>query len=410
MKAFTKLLSPEEARQVYGRAYSPAPLGVERVPLLQGLRRVLAEEIRASTDLPPFDRSTVDGYAVRAVDTTGASSGAPVTLALAGEISMGEEASLRVSPGQTARIPTGGELPLGADAVVMQEYVVRQNGTVSIEYPVKRGDNVVLRGGDVKAAEVILEPGRRLRPQDLGLLAGLSIPEVTVYKRPRVAVIVTGDELAPPGQPVRGSQIYDMNTYTLSGLIEEMGGIPQPYGILPDNLVVLTERARDAHRNSDVLILTGGSSVGEKDVVANAIAALGEPGIVVHGIAIRPGKPTILAMANGKPVFGLPGNVVSAMVVFDQFVRPVLEAMVGLREDRRFGEWVKARLAVRLKAQEREDHVRVALIIRSGGLWATPVPGGSAIITSMVRADGIVVVPLDSTLDEGTEVLVRLLD
>lgn len=225
--------------------------------------------------------------------------------------------------------------------------------------------------------------------------------------RPRVAVIVTGDELVAPGEPVRGSQIRDVNTYTLSALLEDVGCTARQYGIMGDNLAMLSERAKEAHRATDALILSGGSSVGEKDVVADAIAALGEPGIVVHGIAIRPGRPTILAMASGKPVFGLPGNVVSAMVVFDQFVRSALEGLAGLREARRFGT-LNARLSARLETRDREDHVRVALTERGGALWAFPLPGGSAILTSMVRADGIVIVPPNAALDEGAEVEVRL--
>ncbi len=409
MKAFTALLTPAEARQRYARAFTPAPLGIERVALLQALHRVLAEEIRAGTDLPAFPRSTVDGYAVRARETEGASSGTPVTLALVDEISIGEETQRRVDSGEAARIPTGGALPDGADAVVMQEYTVRGNRTVAVERPVRPGDNVVPRGADVRAGEIILRPGRRLRPQDLGLLAGLNRPDVAVHRRPHVGVIVTGDELVAPGESVRGSQIHDMNTYTLSGLIDQAGGLAQPQGIAGDNLAVLVDRAKRAHASSDVLILSGGSSVGEKDVVADAIAALGAPGILVHGIAIRPGKPTILALCGGKPVFGLPGNVVSVMVTFEQFVRPVIEGLAGLREQRGIGKVIRARLAAEIVAREREDHVRVALTERDGTLWASPLPSGSAIITSMVRADGIVVVPMNTVLDEGAEIEVKLL-
>jgi len=409
MKAFTTLLFPQEARDAFARAYTPTPLGVERVPLLQALRRVLAQEVKASADLPAFDRSTVDGYAVRSSDTAQASSGAPVILQVAGEVLMGEPVQFAVGAGEAARIPTGGMLPEGTDAVVMQEHAVRQDGTVSIERPVKAGDNVVHRGADVRAGEVLLRPGRLLRPQDVGLLAGLDVPVVEVYRRPRVALIVTGDELVPPGTPLRGSQIHDMNTYTLSGLIDAAGGVAKSYGIVRDNLALLVERAQTAHRECDVVMLVGGSSVGEKDVVTDAVAALGEPGIIVHGIAIRPGKPTILAVAGGKPVFGVPGNVVSAMVVFDQFVRPVVEGLAGLRE----GPWrsttVRARLTRTVTAGDREDHVRVALVERPGSVWAAPVPGGSAIITSMTRADGIVVIPANTTVEEGTEVEVRLL-
>jgi len=409
VKAFTKLLTPQEARDVFARAYSPVPVGAERLSLAHSLRRVLAQEVRASSDLPAFDRSTVDGYAVRSVDTGRASSGTPAHLQVAGEVFMGEPVQFAIGAGQAARIPTGGMLPEGADAVVMQEHVVRTGGAVSVERPARARDNVVSRGADITSGEVIIRPGRRLRPQDLGLLAGLDVPEVMVYRRPRVAIIVTGDELVPPGRPLRGSQIHDMNTYTLSGLIDEAGGIANAYGIVPDNLALLVERAKLAHRECEMLILVGGSSVGEKDVVAEAIAALGAPGIVVHGISIRPGKPTILAVAGGKPVFGLPGNVVSAMVIFDQFVRPVLQAMAGVGEPPRPGQTVLARLTRKVATGDREDHIRVSLIERTGAVWAAPLPGGSAIITSMVRADGLVTIPANATLDEGAEVEVRLL-
>lgn len=409
MKAFTSLLTPEEARAAFARAFTPRPLGTEWVSLLQAFGRVLAEEIRAAGDLPPFDRSTVDGYAVRAADTAEASKGAPVPLRVAGEVRMGQPSSLALGPGEAARIPTGGAVLDGADAVVMQEHTVRENGTVHVERPVEPGENVVRRGDDLREGDVVLRPGRRLRPQDTGLLAGLGHPEVEVYVRPRVAVIVTGDELVPPGHEPSGGQIHDMNTYTLTGLIEASGALAVPYGIVGDSLQLVADRAKAAYRNADVVVLAGGSSVGERDVVTDAIAALGDPGIVVHGIAIRPGKPTILALAGGKPVFGLPGNVVSAMIVFDQFVRPVLLAMAGLREERPIGRVVRARLASSLAARDREDHVRVSLVERAGALWATPVPGGSAIMTSVVLADGIVVVPIGAALDEGTEVEVTLL-
>jgi len=409
MKAFTTLMTPAQARARFAEALAVRPLGTEWVALLQASGRVLAEEIRADADLPSYDRSTVDGYAVRSADTADASKGAPVPLRVAGEVLMGQQAGLEVRAGDAVRIPTGGAIPEGADAVVMQEQAVRKDRTVYIERRVDSGENIVRRGEDLRAGELVLRPGRRLRPQDIGLLAGLNHAEVEVYLRPKVAVIVTGDELVAPGREPTGAQIYDMNTYTLTGLLERSGALPVPYGIVGDSLQLVLERAKAAHRQADAVILAGGSSVGERDVVTDAIAALGEPGIVVHGIAIRPGKPTILAVASGKPVFGLPGNVVSAMIIYDQFVRPVIEALAGLSEERHLGAPVRARLAKRLVARDREDHVRVALVARGGTLWATPVPGGSAIMTSMVLADGILVVPIDSALEEGAEVEVQLL-
>lgn len=406
VKAFTELLTPEEARRTFAKAFSPKPLGRERVPLMEAFRRILAEEIRASTDLPPFDRSTVDGFALRAAETLHAGSGKPVTFRVVAEVSMGAELDVQVGKGEAARIPTGGALPAGTDAVVMQEHIVRRDGTIAVERPIKPGENVTPRGTDVRAGELVLSPGRTLRAQEVGLLAGLGHPEVEVYVRPRVGVIVTGDELVSPDDQLRGSQVHDTNSYTLAGLINSAGAVAKSYGIVRDNLAVLARVAQRAHRACDVLLLSGGSSVGEKDVVSEVIAALGDPGVIVHGISIRPGKPTILAIANGKPVFGLPGNPVSAMVIFDQFVRPALEALGGLRDPRRHS--VHARLATRLVADDREDHVRVALDERTGGLWATPALGGSGVITSMVRADGMVVVPAHHALEEGTEVEVTL--
>jgi molybdopterin molybdotransferase len=409
MKAFTKILTPQEAKDIFARTFAPSALGTERALLGQALHRILAQTIAASSDLPAFDRSTVDGYAVRAADTIRASVTTAIALQSVGEVLMGEQVKLVVGEGQTARIPTGGMLPAGADAVMMQEHTVRQHATISVERAAKVGENVLRRGSDAVAGAVILSPGRRLRPQDLGLLAGLGVSEVSVYRRPRVGIIVTGDELVAPGQPLHGSRIYDMNTYTLAGLVEEAGGEAALYGIIADNLALLTEGAKRAFQVCDVLLLAGGSSVGEKDFVAGAIAALGEPGIVVHGIAIRPGRPTILAVADGKPVFGLPGNVVSAIVIFDHFVRPVVQALAGLRERPRPGGTVRARLTQKVTTGDREDHLRVSLAEQTGVLRAAPLPTGSALITSMVRADGIVVVPPHTAWEEGTEVDVRVL-
>ncbi len=409
MKAFTKLLTPQEAKDVFARAFAPSALGTERVLLGQALHRILAQTVAAPSDLPAFDRSTVDGYALKAANTTRASAAAAVPLQLVGEVLMGDQVKFVVGEGQAARIPTGGMMPAGADAVVMQEQTVRHNATVAIERAVKVGENVLPRGSDAVASAVILSPGRRLRPQDLGLLAGLGVSDVLVYRRPRVGIIVTGDELVAPGQPLHGSRIYDMNTYTLAGLVEEAGGEAALYGIVADDLALLTERAKRASQVCDVLLLAGGSSVGEKDLVATAIGGLGEPGIVVHGIAIRPGRPTILAVADGKPVFGLPGNVVSAIIIFDHFVRPVVQALAGLQERPRPGGTVRARLTQKVTTGDREDHLRVSLTEQTGMLRAAPLPTGSALITSMVRADGIVVVPPRTAWEEGTEVEVRVL-
>jgi len=405
-REFTHLLTPEEARALFQKAFTPRPRGTETVPLLEAFDRVLAADIVADMDLPPFDRSTVDGYAIRAADA--GSLEEPLTVV--GEVHMGELPSFSLGQREAARIPTGGALPPGADAVVMQEHVrLLEGGRIRLTRAVGAWENVIRRGEDVQGGETVLRAGTRLRPQEVALLAGLGRTEVQVYLAPRVAVIVTGDEIVPPDQVPRPGQIRDMNTYSLTGLIRGLGAVPQPYGIVVDEMDVLLDVLRQASRTSDLILVSGGSSVGKRDVVAEAFTALGAT-IVVHGVSIKPGKPTILAIHEGKPLVGLPGHPVSAMVVFDVFVRELLEGMLGIARRKGFGKEVRARLARSLgPAKEREEHVRVALEERGGEVWAVPIVGKSGVITTMVKADGIVVVPVGgAVLPEGTEVDVRL--
>lgn len=411
MRAFRTLALPSEARDRYLAVLAPAPLGTETVALEDALDRVLAADLVAGEDLPPFDRSTVDGFAVRAGDTTAAGDSAPVRLRLSGQVCMGQASGVQVGPGEAAGVPTGGMLPPGADAVVMQEHVRVDGATLEVRRAVRPGENVLRRGEDVRAGSVVLRAGRRLRPQDLGILAGLGHSRVLVRRRPAVAIASSGDEVVPPERPLRPGQIRDMNTYTLSGLVHRAGGVPVRFPILPDDLPAVEAWLRRAVEAHDVVLVSGGSSVGERDVVAGAIRALGPPGVVVHGVAIRPGKPTVLAVAGGRPVIGLPGNPVSAMVVFDVFVRPVLGALLGLAEEPRPGARVRARAARPLLGPaEREEHARVALEARGEELWAHPHPAQSGLLTSMVRADGIVIVPPGGRVDVGEPVEVRLLE
>ncbi len=324
---------------------------------------------------------------------------------------MGDATALQVRAGETVRVPTGGMLPAGADAVVMQERTHLLGETVEVHRPVRPGENMISRGEDVRAGDAVLRAGRRLRPQDLGILAGLGHARVTVRLRPTVAIISSGDEIVPPDHPAGPGQIRDMNTFTLSGLVRRAGGIPVPLPILPDDLLAVQAALRRAVEAHDVVLVSGGSSVGERDVVVDAIPALGPPGVIVHGVAIRPGKPTVLAAAGSRPVIGLPGNPVSAMVIFDVFVRPVLAALLGITKERHPGARVRARAGRAITAPaEREDHVRVALEARGGELWAQPLPAKSGLLTSMVRADGIVVVPPGGRIAEGETVEVDLLE
>ncbi|HMQ30859.1 MAG TPA: molybdopterin molybdotransferase MoeA [Chloroflexaceae bacterium] len=373
-----------------------APLGrAEELPLHAALGRALAADMRAPGDLPAFPRSTMDGFAVRAADTYGASEGLPAYLALCGEVPMGRPAGLAVGPGQAARVHTGGMLPSGADAVVMVEHTQALDATtIEVVRPVAVGEHVIPVGEDVRAGELLFPRGHRLRPQDLGGLAGVGLHTVPVAARPRVAILASGDEVVPADAAPGPGQVRDINTYTIAALTARAGGEPCPYGIAPDDLAALRAMAEAALAQADVLVISAGSSVSTRDMTAEAIASLGPPGVLVHGVAMHPGKPTILAVAGGRPVFGLPGNPVSAMIAFELFVAPALRRLQGAPEPALAA--ATARLGLNIASRPgREDFVPVRLARRDGELWAEPVFGKSNLIYTMARADGLVRVPLD---------------
>ena len=373
-----------------------APLGrAEPLGLLDALGRVMARELHAPVDLPAFARSTMDGFAVRAADTYGASEGLPAYLDLCGEVPMGRTADLAVRPGQAARVHTGGMIPPGADAVVMVENTqALADNAIEVVRPVALGENVVPVGEDVRQGDPLFPAGHRLRPQDLGGLAGVGITTVEVAARPRVAILASGDEVVPPEQAVAPGQIRDINSYTIAALARRAGGLPELRGIAPDDAARLMAMAEQALAESDALIISAGSSVSTRDMTVQVIAALGAPGVLVHGVSIHPGKPTILALVGAKPVFGLPGNPVSTMIAFELFVAPALRRLLGAAEP--LGAGVEARLARNVASKPgREDFVPVRLEQRAGALWAEPVFGKSNLIYTMAHADGLLHVPLD---------------
>lgn len=373
-----------------------APLArTEALPLLDALDRVLAADLVAQADLPAFHRSTMDGYALRAADTYGASEALPAYLAIAGEVPMGRAATLAVPAGNAARIHTGGMLPGDCDAVVMVEQTQLLDAqTIEVVRPVGVGEHVVPLGDDVRRGALLFLRGHCLRPQDLGGLAGMGITSVPLIARPRVAILATGDEVVPPEQAPLPGQVRDINSTLIASLVRRHGGEPLPAGIAPDDGATLRAMAMEALQGADLLVVSAGSSVSTRDLTAQIIGELGAPGILVHGVAIQPGKPTIIAMAGGKPVFGLPGNPASTLVAFELFVAPALRQLLGSPQAPSAA--VTARLTRNVASLPgREDFVPVRLEQREGVLWADPIFGKSNLIYTVARADGLLHVPLD---------------
>jgi len=379
----------------------------ETVPLTEALYRVPAAPVTARHALPGFARSTVDGYAVRAADTYGVSEGLPGYLEVVGAVQMGAEPDMTVGPGTVASMPTGGVLPPGADAVVMIEYTQEaMPGTIEVVRPVAPGDGVVRADEDAAPGAELVPPGRPLRAQDLGMLAAAGIIDVTVHARPRVTVLSTGDEVVPPGTAtLRPGQVRDASAVALAAIVTEAGGEPAYGGIVPDDPEQLESALRAALTASDLVVISAGSSVGARDETAGVVRRLGQPGIWCHGLAIRPGKPTLLADCDGVPVIGLPGNPRSALVVFRLLGIPLVR-LVGGCTTPPAEPVVRARLARDLaSATGRLDVVQVR--VHDG--TATPIFGLSALLSVLTAADGYVIVPEEATgLDAGAEVEVTL--
>ncbi|MFQ5847181.1 MAG: gephyrin-like molybdotransferase Glp [Candidatus Methylomirabilales bacterium] len=407
MAELFQVLTPTEALHRL-LEHLPSDPVIEDVPVQEALGRVLATDSVSSVRLPVFPRSNMDGYAVRAQDTFGASDGLPAYLKVAGEVPMGAASSVTVHSGEAVRIPTGGMIPEGADAVVMVEHTqVVDPTTVEVYRPVAPGENVVQVGEDVRQGERLLSRGHCLRPQDVGGLLGVGILTVSVVRRPRVVIIATGDEVVPPDVEPGPGQIRDINTYVLAALVREAGATPHPLGIVGDDFRALREAAERGIALGDVLIISAGSSVSTRDNTAEIIRVLGNPGVLAHGVALKPGKPTILAACGGKPVFGLPGNPVSTFVTFDLFVRPTLYHLGGTTPPERIR--VEARLTKNVaSAFGREDYIPVRLFEERGEWLAEPVFGKSNLIYTLVKAHGLIIVPLNvGGLSAGQTVEVR---
>ncbi len=408
---FRRLMSFDEAKKVVSLRLKPKPLGSELLGLLEAHNRVLAEDVVSALDIPPFNRSTVDGYAVKAADTFGAEESNPVALKVCGMVHIGEPPTVSVGKGEAAEIVTGAPIPEGADAVVMVEDTNREKAVVSVYGSVTSSENVMRKGADIRKGSTVLKKGQVLGSREIGVLAALGKAQVKVRCVPTVAVLSTGGEVTEPGEKLPAGKIYDINAYSLSTAVLESGGKPVYAGVVPDEQAELRAALERALASADMVITSGGVSVGPKDLMPQTVAALGEPGLIVCGVAMKPGKPTTVALVGEKPVFALPGHPTSALLQFHLLVRPVIQLWAG----RPAGETVvvKAVAGARLfSARGRRTFVMVKLKQDAAErLVAEPVEtGASGAITTLAKADGFVEIPENQQfIDTGEAVAVTLL-
>jgi molybdenum cofactor synthesis domain-containing protein len=407
---FRKLLSLEEARNAITRRFKPRALGVEEVPLLEAVDRVLAEDIVAANDNPPFDKSTVDGYAVKAQDTFGAQENRPVTLKICGTVRTGRLSRIKVGKKQAAAIFTGGPVPEGADAVVMVEYTERKSDHIRVFSAIPKSGNVMKAGSDVSQGETVVAKGRKVGSREIGAIASSGRGKVKVQRIPRVAIISTGPEVIQPGNRLPPGKIYDINSYSLNAAVVRSGGKPIHVGIVEDEFSELQKAVIAALKSADIVVTSGGVSVGPKDLMPKVLASLGSLGLILSGIAIKPGKPTTVAIIRRKLVYSLPGHPTSALMVFHLLVRPTIQAMAGIAptQDPEQEALATARM---FSAKGRRTFVMVRLRQdESNRIFAEPVSkGDSGAITTLTKADGFVEIPEDiQFVDVGERITVHL--
>lgn len=381
-----------------------------RISIKEAVDRILAEGVISREQVPSFSRSTVDGYAVQARTTYGASESMPAFINITGKIHMGKGAELPLLEGEAQYIPTGGMLPDGADSVVMIEHVEEVGELLNVYRQVAPGENVVRAGDDVGIGDHIMGKGSRLRPQDLGVLAAIGVTEVAVYPVPVVGILSTGDEIVPPEKSeLSPGEIRDINSIMIGSRLEQLGAKVIYGGIVQDEYGEFLARAKALFEKVDLLLLSGGSSVGTRDFTVQVLGALGEPGVLVHGVATKPGKPTIIGKSQGKPVMGLPGHPVSALIMFDLIGVPILRRLQGESKDV-LDKRIRANLSRNVpSAVGRSDYIRVRLEEREDELWAVPVFGKSGLVTTLVESDGIVEISANKEgILEGEQVKIKL--
>ncbi len=409
MRAFKRYVKLEDAIDRFLKELKGFRLGTESVSIYDAGGRILAEDLISPMDLPYVDKAAMDGYAVRAEDTFGASMNNPVRLKVVGALRAGESKGLEVKEGEAVEVATGAVMPKGANAVLMVEYTSKVGDEVEIYRPVTPLKNVARVGEDVRKGELVLKRGTRLKPYDIALIASLGMKEVKVYRKPRVGVISTGDELLEPGEPLEFGKVYNSNRPALISALRSIGCEPVDFGMVRDDAEELRERMGEALKSCDLLLITAGTSVGERDLVPDVIDSLGEPGMLVHGVRLRPGAPLGLAIVNGKPVISMPGYPVSNLVCFYLVVRRVVNSILGTYEEPEAK--VKARMKRRVASMGLRTFLRVRLIESDGVLYAEPIRAfGAGIVSSLVKANGFVIIPEDKEgVEEGEEVEVVLL-
>lgn len=391
---FRKLMTLDEAKQTVESHFKPADLGEEETVLSEAFNRVLKEDVTSTLDIPPFNRSTVDGYAVKAEDTFGAEENQPAPLKVCGVVNVGEQPKISLAKGEAAEIVTGAPIPEGANAVVMVEDTERLNDELHVFSPVTVNENVMKKGSDIKSGEKVLKKGQVLGSSEIGVLAALGLTKAKVSKIPMIAVLSTGAEVTEPGKKLPPGKIYDINAYSLSTAVTESGGKPVYFGVVPDDKAALSKALECALASADMVITSGGVSVGPKDYTPQIVDSLGKPGVVVYGIAVKPGKPTTVGFVGDKPVFSLPGHPTSALLIFYLLARPLIQRLsgrpvVGMKV-------VRANAGSRMfSAKGRRTFVMVKLEFdKTCRLIAEPVEtGASGAITTLAKADGFVEIP-----------------
>lgn len=387
---FLKVKTPEE---VFKIIKTFGPLGEETVPLGNAFGRILSQDIVSPEDLPGFYRSSMDGYAVRAKDTFGATETLPTILEVSGEVCMGKKPAVALEPGEAVKMPTGGMLPQGADGVVMVEYCHElDQSTIEVARAISPLENVILPDDDFKKGVPVLKKGRRpLRPQDLGVMAGLGLSQATVHKRPRVAILSTGDEVIPVTQSPEPGEVRDINSYTLSAFCQQSGAEPVNLGLCRDDSEEIKDKVERGLQEADTVWISGGSSVGVMDLTLKVFESFENGKLLVHGISISPGKPTIIARIGSKAIFGLPGHTASAMVVAEIFLAPFLCRLSGVGHlSESLHDEIEAELSRNVEsASGREEYIRVRLERREGDFVAEPIFGKSGLISTLVEADGL---------------------